>query len=177
MSLNTNVVFVGDLHLGHQSILKHTDMRSGTTIEEHDDWVMERLLSVGPTKRTLWYILGDVAMDIRLLDRITELPGRKILVAGNHDLFDTQAYLKVFERVMGGFKKYNFWITHMPMHPKELYGLPNIHGHTHYNTVADDPYYFNAAIEWLPEKRPITLDEINAHWTKNIELKEMIHND
>jgi calcineurin-like phosphoesterase family protein len=165
--MNSSVVFVGDTHFGHRAIVKHAgDRRGGDSVLEHDEWVMDQLLKVEPTKRTLWYFLGDVSMEVERLTLFNELPGRKILVAGNHDLLDTGAYLKYFERVMGGFRKYDMWITHMPMHPLELYGYPNIHGHTHYNTLWMDDRYLNAAIEWLPGKRPLTLDEVREHFNK-----------
>jgi calcineurin-like phosphoesterase family protein len=170
MKLNPNVVFVSDLHLGHKNILKHSDavapgLRGGTTVEEHDEWVIEQCLKVKPTKRTLWYIMGDVAMEIERLSLIDRLPGRKILIPGNHDLFQTPVYLKYFEKILGGFKKYGFWITHMPLHEKELRGKCNLHGHCHHNTLKDDPRYLNAAIEWLPDKRPITLDEVKERFS------------
>ena len=167
--LNSCVVFIGDLHLGHRTIVEHSgDKRGGATVEEHDEWVIAQCLSVQPTKRTLWYILGDVAMNIDRLSLLDELPGRKILVLGNHDTMNSQVYLKYFERIVGGFKKYDMWITHMPMHALELYGRPNIHGHTHYNTLWHDPRYLNAAIEWLPDRRPITLDEVNQAWKRRM---------
>lgn len=163
--LNTNVVFISDFHLGHRTILQHAAEehaapRGGTTVDEHDEWVIERCLAINPTKRTLWYIMGDVAMNKKKLPLIDKLPGRKILIPGNHDLFSTQVYLNQFEKIMGGFKKYGFWITHMPLHELELRGKPNIHGHCHHNALSHDPRYLNAAIEWLPDNCPITLDEV-----------------
>jgi calcineurin-like phosphoesterase family protein len=108
--------------------------------------------------------MGDVAMEVSKLSLIAQLPGRKILIPGNHDLFDTQVYLKYFDKILGGFKKYKCWLTHMPLHDAELRGHYNIHGHCHHNTLSYDKRYLNVAIEWLPEKRPITLDEVREHF-------------
>jgi len=141
--------------------LRHCPQRGGTTVAEHDEWVIGQLLSINPTKRTLWWILGDVAMDIGPLELLRVVPGRKILVIGNHDKFDTNVYLKYFERVCGMVKKYGMWLTHAPLHPAELRGKPNIHGHSHVEQL-DDPRYLNVAIEHLPDMRPITLDEVRA---------------
>lgn len=160
-----SVFFVSDLHLGHRSILRHTAgvegaWRGGTTVEEHDEWVIEQLMSVHPTKRTFWWVLGDVAMDaehLRLLDRV---PGRKVLVAGNHDDLGLDTYTRHFEQVHGIRKRYGLWITHAPLHPVELRGLCNVHGHCHHHSTRDDPRYLNVCIEWLPDRRPISLDEI-----------------
>src|SRR5436190_559085 len=120
------IYFVSDLHLGHRSVLRHTQetggFRGGASVDEHDEWVIERCLSVGPDKRACWYILGDIAMEPSKLELLNRLPGRKWLVLGNHDKFASELYLKYFERLKGGHKKYNIWITHIPVHPLELRG-------------------------------------------------------
>jgi len=159
----SSVLFVGDFHLGHKSILKlQQGVRPGYTIDQHDNWVVNQCLSVGPNKRTLWYILGDVSMEISSLERINELPGEKILVMGNHDKFETQTYLKYFKRIVGGIKKYGIWITHIPIHPQELLEKVNVHGHCHNNSLKNDPRYLNASIEWLPKQKPISLDQVRS---------------
>lgn len=162
-----SVFFVSDLHLGHKRILEFTAdvpgaFRGGSTPEEHDEWVIERCLSVSPNKRTVWYILGDVAMDPTRLELVDRLPGRKHLVAGNHDEYKTELYLEHFESVIGGIKRYGFWLTHMPLHEAELRGRSNVHGHMHHNELAEDPRYLNCCIEWLPDNRPISLDEVRS---------------
>jgi calcineurin-like phosphoesterase family protein len=163
-----SIAFVSDLHLGHRTVLRHSAEagapRGGSTVEEHDAWVIERCLSIRPNKRTLWYMTGDVAMDAEKLGLLDEIPGRKILVLGNHDRFPTATYLQHFERVVGGFKKYGFWITHIPVHPDELRGHKNLHGHCHHHTLRNDRRYYNCALEWLPDQRPVTLDELRQTW-------------
>ncbi len=160
-----SVFFISDLHLGHRSVLEHAKragtFRGGETVEEHDEWVIQQCLSVGPTKRTFWWLLGDIAMEIDRLPMLDRLPGRKMLILGNHDKLNTQVYLKYVEAIRGGIKKYKFWLTHIPIHPAEMRGaLGNIHGHCHRGLQSTDPRYLNAAIEWLPDQRPISLDEI-----------------
>ena len=171
-----SVFFVSDLHLGHRTILRHTrevveywkekrpndlgPVRNGATVDEHDEWVISRLNAVNPNKRTMWYILGDVAMDEDKLKLLNEVEGRKILVSGNHDTFPTEMYLRYFERVTGGFKKYGMWLTHIPVHSSELRGGNNIHGHTHHHTTFGDARYRNVCIEWLVGNRPISLDQL-----------------
>lgn len=171
------VFFVSDLHLGHRKILHYTreaqdkipasvyTYRGGATVEEHDEWVIGQLMSVNPNKRTVWYIMGDVAMDESKLPLLDQVPGRKILVLGNHDTFPSEAYLRHFEQLTGGFKKYGFWITHMPIHADELRGKPNLHGHCHNGgPELYSPAYFNAAIEFLPDQRPVSLDWLRKEW-------------
>ena len=41
--------------------------------------------------------------------------------------------------------------------------IGNIHGHCHRGLQSTDPRYLNAAIEWLPDQRPISLDEVRQH--------------
>lgn len=162
------IYFISDLHLGHRSVLKHTadtgGYRGGSTVAEHDEWVIERCLSVKPGKRSCWYILGDVAMERERLELLNLLPGRKWLVLGNHDKFESELYLKYFEKLKGGHKKYDFWISHIPVHPLELRGHFNIHGHSHHNVTRDDPRYLNCSIEWLPNNQPLSLEQVRAHW-------------
>jgi calcineurin-like phosphoesterase family protein len=132
----------------------------GSTVGEHDAWVLDRLLSVPSDKRTLWWIMGDVAMAIEKLELLRQLPGRMRLVMGNHDLFQTGVYLKYFESVHGMVKRYKMWITHAPLHETELRGFPNIHGHAHHNPLRNDPRYLNVAIDWLPDGLPLELEQV-----------------
>ena len=100
-------------------------------------------------------------MDINQLAFVDALPGRKRLMLGNHDRFATDVYRARFrDGLYGTVKKYGFWISHVPVHPLELRGFPNVHGHCHHHPLRDDPRYLNVAIEWLPDHRPMSLDEI-----------------
>lgn len=169
----STVAFVGDLHLGHKRILEFAAntpgaFRGGADVDEHDEWVIQQCLSIHPNKRTVWYLLGDLAMDADRLHLLNRIPGRKILVGGNHDEFNARVYLDYVDNVVGmvNWRKYKFWITHAPMHPAELRGKPNIHGHCHRNDepLRSDPRYLLTSIEWLPNNRPITLDEVRETW-------------
>lgn len=55
----------------------------------------------------------------------------------------------------GGGKK--FWLSHCPLHPEELRGRLNIHGHVHTNSVRDQRY-INVSFEM--SKTPIPLEDI-----------------
>src|SRR5258706_12461286 len=163
------IYFIGDFHLGHRSILKHTkaegSFRGGSTVDEHDEWVIERCLSVHPDKRTCWYILGDVAMERAKLQLLNRLPGKKWLVLGNHDKFESVLYLQYFDKLMGSHKKYKILINHIQLHPAELKGHFNIHGHSHDNATGNDHRYLNVSIEYLPNYQPISLEQVRTHWS------------
>lgn len=172
------VIFIADLHLGHRTVMRHTrkvkgayrgqvtdfmvDPEDPNEVKRHDAWVIEQLHSIKPDKRTLWWMLGDVAFTLEGLHMIRSLPGRKKLVLGNHDKFHWSAYTKVFESLHGTVKQYGLWISHVPVHETELYRAPNIHGHAHHNQLRDDPRYLNVCIEWV--KRPLSLEEVREYF-------------
>jgi calcineurin-like phosphoesterase family protein len=167
--------FGSDLHFGHKNIQKFRHH----VVDELDnreiirtDW--KQLV----TKRDTVYILGDAAFTMEGLDAFKDLPGRKILIRGNHDLLDTAAYLKVFEEVYGLLKYKEFWLSHAPIHPDELRGKMNLHGHVHYETIRKpfnpvydiesgiDLRYFNCCVEnvhaiW--KRSLVNLDELRKH--------------
>jgi len=166
----SRILFISDLHLGHKNIIDFANAPgamprgNATDVAGHDHWVIQQMMSVHPKKRDIWYILGDVAMDGDKLEMIGKVPGRKILIMGNHDNEPTEEYLKVFGVARGPMKAYGMWLSHIPLPEADLFGFPNIHGHQHYNPLADNDNYFNACIEWLPHQRPVTLDWLRQNW-------------
>jgi calcineurin-like phosphoesterase family protein len=154
-----NVWFCSDLHFGHKNIQKY---RNSCVSEEDNrnqivaDW--EKVV----TKRDDVYVLGDACFSMDTIKTFQTLPGRKFLIRGNHDTLDTQVYLQVFKSVYGLWKYKEFWLSHAPIHPQELRGRINLHGHVHYNSVPDKRY-FNCCVENLlatVNRSLISLDEI-----------------
>lgn len=155
-----NVWFCSDLHFGHKNIerfRKHITSEADNRHKIKDDWL--RVV----TKRDHVYVLGDACFTMDTLKDLAELPGEaKYLVRGNHDQLNTAAYLKVFKEVYGLFKYREFWLSHAPIHPDELRGRVNLHGHVHYNSIPDKRY-FNCCVENLfamKGRSLISLDEI-----------------
>lgn len=159
----SKVYLLSDLHLGHTNILKYSgSLREGSDVTEHDHLLIQKWNSI-VKKRDLTYVLGDVCMH-KDLEIIHELQGRKILIRGNHDTFRTKEYLKYFEEVYGIHKYKNFWLTHCPIHPAELRGRCNIHGHVHQNSIRDafhqyDRRYINVCCE-VNSSYPIAFEDI-----------------
>lgn len=92
------------------------------------------------------------------------MKGQKNIALGNHDVFHIEYYQKYFNLLFGIRKKYNMWISHPPIHPAELWGKVNIHGHVHSNTILTDTKeidkrYINACVEPL-NGIPISIDEV-----------------
>lgn len=153
--------FISDLHLGHKTILKFSsEYREGTTTDEHDDWIVNQWNeTVG--KRDPVYVLGDVAFSRKALERVKELAGQKFLIMGNHDVFRIAEYENVGFKVISGLFKYKgFWLSHPPIHPNELRGLINIHGHVHAKSI-DDPRYVNVCVEAL-NGRPLSIHDVGV---------------
>lgn len=137
---------ISDLHFGHKRILEFSPgLRGGTNSEEHDEWLISQINS-RVTKQDRLYILGDIAMGKIHLPKVKRLNGFKYLVRGNHDTLSTHTYLEYFNQVYGILKLEGFWLTHAPIHPLELRGKKNIHGHVHQNSIPDDRY-INACVE------------------------------
>lgn len=151
------VGFASDLHLGH---IKASINRGYASVEEHDRAVIDKLKSQC-NKRTLLWVLGDVAMRPQSLQLLAEVPGQKRLVRGNHDQYDLAEYLKYFSDVHGILKYKNMWLSHCPIHPQEMYRCKlNVHGHIHKNSNSPEiPLpYFN--VNWDFWGRAVSLDEI-----------------
>lgn len=160
---------ISDLHLGHKNILKYSgEFRGGTTSEEHDVWLIEQWNSV-VKKCDLVYVLGDFAINMPALRMAKQLKGQKVLVRGNHDKESAQHYLEYFNQVQGLLSyKGIFWLSHAPIHPQELRGRINIHGHVHQNVVlkedgSSDDRYISACVE-ATYGIPQNLDELQAKW-------------
>ena len=158
-----SVFFTSDLHLGHKLA---TEKRGFKSVEEHDEEILGCLSSL--TKRDKLFILGDVAFSLDSLPLLDRLSCTKDLVLGNHDQFQSQVYLKYFNRLWGFVGYKNFWLSHAPMHPQEIMYRKrgNIHGHIHNNaTTTNIGYpYFNAQIDF--HYRPIPFEEIEDIFTK-----------
>lgn len=171
----STIFFISDLHLGHESVLKWArDYRDGDTIEEHDQILIDKINStVG--KRDLLYILGDVTLKSKRdnLSLLNQIPCQKFLVRGNHDTRPLNEYLKVFRDVYGVLYKKGHWLSHAPIHPKELRNRPNIHGHVHTNSIRRfftyDQRYINVCVEAL-NGYPLSLDEIRdgSYWRRKV---------
>lgn len=155
----SKTLFIGDLHLGHRSILGFAgNYRDGTTTEEHDAILVKKWNSVVGVQ-DLVYVLGDVAFTEEALHiNLPQMNGRKILVRGNHDVLPLKEYLRYFEDIQGFVKYKKYWLSHAPIHPTELRGRRNIHGHIHMNTIPDEDY-INVCVEMV-EGFPQTLEQL-----------------
>ena len=167
----SKVYFISDLHFGHKNI-----MNFAGAYRDGDDYIenMHTLIANWNgrvLKRDLVYVLGDVCMNVNDMRAVSELNGTKILVRGNHDdRLRTKDYLKYFSEIYGIRKYKGHWLSHCPIHPNELRGCPNIHGHVHQNTIRDgygdiDERYVNVCVE-NTGGFPIAFEDIKDGWRK-----------
>lgn len=159
-----NVWFTSDLHFGHKNIQK---FRLEVLNEEDNRERIKQDWRDLVDKRDDVYVLGDAAFTMEAVQDFERLMGRKFLVRGNHDELDTQVYLKYFTSVYGLKKYKEFWLSHAPIHPNELRGKVNLHGHVHYQSVEDNNY-FNLCVEnlWkMGYPSLISLDQIRSHYS------------
>ena len=154
----SHVYMIGDLHFGHSRIPNFRTMFS--TEAEHTDYICGNWKTT-VTERDVVYVLGDAAFTQAGLERIGELPGRKILVRGNHDGLKTIRYMAVFDEVEGIYPYKHSWLTHCPIHPAELRGRFNVHGHTH--AGGPDGDYFDVCCEHIGYT-PIRYDKIRERF-------------
>ncbi|AXY82796.1 putative serine/threonine protein phosphatase [Acinetobacter phage KARL-1] len=152
-----NVLFYGDLHAGHKAIAKYrTRFRDEQDHFEH----VEREYYNAVTKRDVCYFTGDAVFSLERARQIAKWPGKKILICGNHDTdnLTMQQLCETFDEVAALRKYKEFWLSHAPLHPVELRGKINIHGHVHFATL-DDCRYVNTSLE-NTDYKPIALYQI-----------------
>lgn len=161
--------FISDLHFQHKKIVEFgkstgTVYRTGVNWEENMQHIVQNWNNV-VSKRDKVFVLGDVAFGPIGFKALQELNGTKTLIRGNHDnYYETEQWLQVFDSVEGLYRYKEFWLSHAPIHPLELRGKRNIHGHVHQYSICDsdgkyDPNYINVSCEAINET-PISLTQI-----------------
>lgn len=152
------VYHIGDLHLGHRSICKYRTQFS--SVEEHDEFIVDSILSV-LHKRDKLIIHGDLGFNkesLHHIKRITDRVDVAELILGNHDLESgtrptLMELMPLFNGKIYSMVKYKgTWLTHAPIHPDELRGCVNIHGHVHGNSILGDNRYLNVSCEAIDYK-------------------------
>lgn len=180
------VFFTGDLHFGHENIIK-LDSRPFKSVEEMDAELIHRWNNkVAPGD--LVYVLGDMIWKTRNDDAIKilkELNGQIYLFKGNHDKFLHNAKVK---KLLAGIKEHDSisitlengekktcFLSHYftPMYPGHFRGAIHLHAHSHKTSEAVEEVKY---AKYLNEKgftnqiynvgcmywdfEPVTLDEI-----------------
>ena len=156
----SNTCFLSDIHLDHPKALQIRGWFP--TLKEYQEYVCD-IWNDKVTPRTTIYLLGDIAFTWEGLSILKKLPGKKLLVAGNHDHTrnSTRDLLEVYDEIYGLHRhRSGLWLSHAPIHHSELRGKLNVHGHTH-EKIIQDPRYINCCIEHLRDG-PVDLELIRS---------------
>lgn len=177
-----NTFFWSDLHLGQKLVARH---RGFSSVSVHDRHIIERWDSTVTPNDTI-YLLGDLSVqgNRTALDIISQRPGTKKLIWGNHDPGHPsnrrshrylRDYLEVFEHVdsvgsvkVGGHK---VLLSHFP-YTGERDGAPDrfagfrlrdagwwlIHGHVHNEWLVRDRQINVGVDRWM--KGPASLKNL-----------------
>lgn len=172
----STIWLISDTHFGHANIVTFSGRDGGLlrpfgTAAEMDETIVERWNAVVRPGDHVYH-LGDVAMRKEHLVTVKRLNGRKRLVRGNHDIFDTKHYLACgFQEIHGVRVLDGMVLTHIPIHPGSLGRFRgNVHGHLH-DQPSPAGRYLNVCVEQV-DYTPITLEDAR----KRLEfLKEVSH--
>ena len=175
-----------DWHLGHRKIRVYCPSRP----EDHEEVILSNYVAEVRAEDTV-YFLGDMVLrwgaeGKEWWRRIRELPGRKVLVRGNHDhgsaqkLADLGGFSEVWAEMVGlttsaGHKlllshvpmvvtpfddRYNGWRRRVRTEFETGGYVLNIHGHTHERNT-DDTQCQNVSVE-NTEFKPALIDVIHG---------------
>lgn len=161
---------ISDTHFGHFNIIGYCNRP-----KNHEDIMIANWARTIAWNDTILH-LGDVAFGNKesikyWANRIKYLPGRKLLIKGNHDHSRSiKIYKDIFEIVdpfIQDFSGVKFYFSHYPDHPVNEDWDVNIHGHIHNNplqrefssVVDPNKTYENVSIE-MTNYAPIKLSSI-----------------
>lgn len=173
----SNIFITADTHFGHIGVTKFlrddgTKLRPWDTYQEMDEALVDNWNKVVRTKDKI-YVLGDVVINRRAFPTLARLNGEKVLVKGNHDLFQLKEYTPYFKDIRAFGTLDGFCLTHVPIHPDSLSRWKgNWHGHLHdrsvmcehqmpyedYTMTGIDPRYMCLSVEHT-NFTPISLED------------------
>lgn len=140
-------------------------LRPFSSVEEHDETIIANWNKVVP-KDAKVYVLGDVAQKKSDIAKIGRLNGsRKILIAGNHDIYPSSEYLKYFKDIRATHRLENgILMSHIPVHPS-TFGKAhkvNVMGHIHDKKVLRHKYFpSDGTLEIDPRYMCVSCEQIN----------------
>jgi len=151
---------IADTHWGHSAIQKHC--RRPADVDSRIIKACQRLIL--PTDIVIH--LGDVAFTFTDLKQImSSLPGRWILVRGNHDAHTLSWYMgHGFEFACDSLTMDRTYFTHKPSPTLPEDCLVNVHGHLHNTVPADFRRYPHCRLFSLEHSRyePMLLQKFLA---------------
>ena len=142
----SQIYFISDTHLGSRY---WASVRGFSSPAEMDDWILQNWVNTVKPGDTVYH-LGDVANNSHSLAKLKDVPGRKILIKGNHDTLPDKVYSKCFALHRANFGINKVIFTHIPIAKEQLecFGF-NVHGHVHQidKTSPADLRYINICFD------------------------------
>ena len=154
------IYLITDTHLGHANMVKYCGRPGNFTKLIYNNWAKK----VRADDTVIH--LGDIAWMAADLQKMMKLPGRKILIRGNHDKRRTQEYMDmgfvlVADELTMDFDGMKVLFTHKPKfgHTADI----NIHGHLHSLHREDmSRLYWPLSLEHMGY-RPVALNQDVLH--------------
>ena len=183
----SGVWFTSDQHYGHKLV---AELRGFASTDEHDDAIDANYRAlIRKADAQVWF-LGDLSLKgtetaLRpIIERIAALPGRKHLIAGNHDPIhpmhrDAHKFADLYRIAFESVSVYarrriggrDVMLSHFPYaadrgfearHPQYRLpdlGMPLIHGHMHVSERRTGPREVHIGLDaW--NLRPVNVSEI-----------------
>jgi len=196
--MSNNVFLISDTHFGHENACTKFKKCDGSPLRDFpnaaacDEAMVERWNAVVKPHDKVYH-LGDVVINVKFLQILARLNGKKKLIRGNHDIFPTEKYLQHFTDIYGVRVLEDMILSHIPLHPESItqrFGT-NIHGHLHDNRVMRevreagapdpilgvskvvvkreiDPRYFSVCVEQI-DFTPIEISDLRGRIKKQRE--------
>lgn len=170
----SNVFLISDTHFGHENMYRFT-MEDGTRVRqefanatEGDQKMIDNWNNVvKPVDKV--YHLGDVFINRKARFILEALNGKKVLIKGNHDIFDLDNYVPYFKDIRAYHILDRIILSHIPIHKDSLVRVKgNIHGHLHRHKVLDksgqpDVLYRSVCVEHI-NYTPIEFSELKTYF-------------
>ena len=169
-----NVFLISDTHFGHANMYTFTN-EDGTRVRhqfkdvsEGDAAMIENWNRVVKPNDKVYH-LGDVFINRKFRYILSGLNGKKVLIKGNHDIFNLSDYTEFFYDIRAYHVLDKMILSHVPIHRDSIERFKgNVHGHLHSNVVLDsmkqpDVYYKSVCVEHI-NYTPIELSEVTKHF-------------
>lgn len=191
-------LYIADWHYNHKNVLAF-DNRPFNFIEEMNEVLIQRWQSAVKPEDTV-YVLGDMfwCSELKAIPVLQQLPGKKVLIRGNHDTTKKPEFVAEFEAIHDYLEVEDngrhVVLCHYPMpcFKNHYYGWVHLYAHVHTSfewnmmehikqqmTALYDKqcHMFNvgAMMPWM-DYTPRTLDEVLAGAAKQEELDAINNN-
>jgi len=163
-----SVWLISDTHFYHSNIILYEKRPFSNKIEMNE--VMINNWKKVVRKNDTIFHLGDVGFGSKCMmyELISDLPGRKILVMGNHDKQHSLSWWQgvgfdevyKYPIIYEGF----YILSHEPLYVGQEMPYVNIHGHTH-SESSDNKQKVNVSVEVI-NYTPVNFNVIKNKFTK-----------